>query len=443
MESVKPNLSVKRDKLHWGVFFVVFVAYLASPVVTSYDSHWSIHTGLSILHQGNTDIDEYLSSEKDRTHFALEQVNGHYYSLFPVGTSVLSLPFIAIADVAFDPIIERLPALERFFVQQLADHDIYVDQLKMIDVYPAVELVIASFYTALAGVFIFLIARLQLNIPWALFVVFIFAFCTSSWSTSSRGLWQHGPSVMFLSLALYLLLREKIKPGFIHYMAIPLALAFIIRPTNAIPVFFFSLYVLLYYRPYFIKFMAIALPFALVYFAYNFSVYQQFFPTYSQVERVLHGQSFFTALAGHLISPARGLFIYSPILLLAFYGLLGQKSVLSRIILSLMLLHWLLIASFPHWWGGHCYGSRLMTDMLPYFIYFIVLALHKISLKPSAHQHVFLLVIFPFVLFSFYVHYQGAFNHAVFDWNSIPNDIDQNPQRLWDWQDIAIFRKTP
>lgn len=56
-----------------------------------------------------------------------------------------------------------------------------------------------------------------LNTRYSLLTVFIFAFCTSAWSTGSRALWQHGPSMLMLSAALYLILSAREKP---HYNSI-------------------------------------------------------------------------------------------------------------------------------------------------------------------------------------------------------------------------------
>ena len=47
------------------VFVVVFTVYITSPIMTPYDSRWSIHTSMSIIHEGNTDLNEYSSELRE------------------------------------------------------------------------------------------------------------------------------------------------------------------------------------------------------------------------------------------------------------------------------------------------------------------------------------------------------------------------------------------
>ena len=72
----------------------------------------------------------------------------------------------------------------------------------------------------------------------------VFAFATSAWSTASRALWQHGPSILFLAMALVALDRlfprnandkgtriDSIWPPLIAGVSI--AGSVTMRPTNA------------------------------------------------------------------------------------------------------------------------------------------------------------------------------------------------------------------
>ena len=47
---------------------VAFVAHVASPIRTSFDSRWAIHTAVSLVYRGDADLDEYeplLAIEED------------------------------------------------------------------------------------------------------------------------------------------------------------------------------------------------------------------------------------------------------------------------------------------------------------------------------------------------------------------------------------------
>ena len=426
------------------VFVVVYLVYLSSPIMLSLDSHWSIHTSLSMIYESNTDLNEYMPEIIADDYKAVEKIEGRYYTIFPIGVSILAIPFVAVADVVLQPIIEKIPFLLNFYNQKSGKNVTNISEIRLIDVFPAVEMVIASFYCAVSAVFVFLIARLRLSLLYSFLVVFIFAFCTSSWSTSSRALWQHGPSVLMLSIALYYLLTVKNHKKYLHYIAIPLALSFIIRPTNAIPIFFISFYVFINYRSSFTKYLLVAAPFSILYFAYNLTIYDQLLANYSQPNRVFQFEKFFEALAGNIISPARGLLVFSPILILAFYGLVRyfpkKLNSMNFLVMIIMLSHWFLISSFPHWYGGHSYGSRLFTDMLPFIMHFIVLAYQKISSMTKNKQLLIQLLLSPLLLFSFYVHYKGSHEIAVHLWNSKPTKIQEDTSRLWEWSDMQMFR---
>ena len=41
---------------------------------------------------------------------------------------------------------------------------------------------------------------------------------------------------------------------------------------------------------------------------------------------------------------------------------------------------------------------------------------------------------------SIVIHAQDALRAALNAWNVIPNDVDQHPERFWDWTDIQFMR---
>jgi hypothetical protein len=87
-----------------------------------------------------------------------------------------------------------------------------------------------------------------------------------------------------------------------------------------------------------------------------------------------HGGNPFVAeaLAGDLISPGRGLFIYSPVLVFSVVGFALKVTSRRLMMLDLTLagcvtVHWIAIARVNRaWWAGHSYGPRFFADMLPY-----------------------------------------------------------------------------
>jgi hypothetical protein len=81
-----------------GLFVAVFIVYASSRNIIQTDSYWSVPTAISLLREGNTDLDEYshLMTDDD---YRLEKVRGHIYSIFPIGPSLVSLPFIWLLDI--------------------------------------------------------------------------------------------------------------------------------------------------------------------------------------------------------------------------------------------------------------------------------------------------------------------------------------------------------
>ena len=183
------------------IFLIVFVSHFISRNVTSFDSAWSIHTAMSIIKEGNTDLDEYREAENDHR---IETVNGHLYTIFPIGVSIIAIPFVYIMDKGIGPLLSIFPSLEKYIRSRSHQP----------------------------------LSSLSLNKKGSLLMAFIFAFCTSSWSTASRGLWQHGPTMMMLTITLYLILLAKRKPRLIQFTGLTLAFAYVIRPTNSISIFF-------------------------------------------------------------------------------------------------------------------------------------------------------------------------------------------------------------
>ena len=100
--------------------------------------------------------------------------------------------------------------------------------------YALVEMVLASFIIALAAVVIFLTARLFLPAAGAVVLALLFAFATPAYSTASRALWQHGPNMLMLATAVYLFARAGSRASLLQWTAVPLVLAYFIRPTSII-----------------------------------------------------------------------------------------------------------------------------------------------------------------------------------------------------------------
>ncbi len=90
----------------------------------------------------------------------------------------------------------------------------------------------AAIITALSVLFLYWALRGVTSQGWALVIALVYALGTSSLSVSSQGLWQHGPSQLFLSLALYFLVKGLSDDRYLGYAGFPMAAAVVMRSTD-------------------------------------------------------------------------------------------------------------------------------------------------------------------------------------------------------------------
>ena len=396
-----------------ALFFVVVVTHCTG-VITSYDSIWSIPVARSLLREGNTDLDEYPAQLAANGFYGTELIGGHYYSIFPIGPSLVALPVVYALDAAG---------------VALADGKI--------------ERMTASIVVGLTAVLLYLLARRSLGVPGSLLVALIFAFGTAAWSTATRALWQHGPSMLMLTLGLWIVVLARDRPRLVQLAALPLAFSYVIRPTNAIAIVIMSAVVWLEYRRYVLHYLLWGVVVAVPLVGFNWAVYHSLLSPYYLASRIGHSGRFAEASLGTLASPGRGLFVFSPILLLSLYGmwLTWRRGVLDRALSAIVLLHWIALSSFPHWWGGHSFGPRLLSDVVPYLIYFLIPVVARIASLSGAQHAVWVTGFACLVAISFLVNFRGATARAVYRWNAEPVDIDVQPSRLWDWRDLQFLRR--
>jgi hypothetical protein len=410
------------------IFLITFIIFTASPVLERTDAVWSLYVSMSMVKEHNVDLDEY----KDLLimDYRLQEVDGHIYSYFPIGPSLIASPVVSFLEQFT---LTKNEKKWRYYLLHHAPSEYIL----------ATEKLVASFLASIACTLMFLIAIRYLNFKSAVLVTLIFAFGTSLFSVASRGLWQHGPSILMLTTSIYIIELSQQKPWLISFSGIPLALSYITRPTNSISILILTIFIFINYRKEFIPYLLFLLTVLGCFAIYNYSIYQALLPPYFAANRIFISPYFAEAFVGNLISPSRGLLIWSPIFLLS--GLGAIKSLRSFSIkdinlyfVVIIIAHWIAISSFPHWWGGASIGPRFFSDMIPYltillFPSFKWSLIRQDWLRPQTFLIVFLIAM------SIFVHYWSANSEYPGGWNDFPG-IDSNPQRLWDWSDIQFLR---
>jgi hypothetical protein len=145
------------------------------------------------------------------------------------------------------------------------------------------------------------------------------------------------------------------------------------------------------------------------------------------------------ALAGNLISPARGLLIYTPVFLVAIVTMLRRewKMPLAPWLAALVLLHWIVISAYTSsWWAGFCYGPRLFTDMTPIFALFLIPFVARWEKLGGGMRALFLVC----ALIGLAMHLRGGWSTAVYEWSLQPVSVGEHPERVWDWIDPPFLR---
>ncbi len=85
---------------------------------------------------------------------------------------------------------------------------------------------------------------------------------------------------------------------------------------------------------------------------------------------------------GQLLSPGRGLLLYNPILILAFFGLIKfwrAQKIAFWSILSVIVIHLLLYGKWFMWHGGFAWGARFMVATLPFWAILMAPVLENLS----------------------------------------------------------------
>ncbi len=434
------------------LFLAVYFFCGLSRVTTSYDSRWTVYIAMSLWRHGDTDLDEYSSAIRDNDYYALECVDpagnirrcppepcaGHWFSTFPIGGPILTAPLIlAVVGVLnlAQPVLAHFHPAQPVIAGFLrADYDL---------AHPLIEMEVASFLVAATTVVIYWIARRYLPVKRAVILALLFAVATPAYSVAGRALWQHTPSMLLLAVAIYLLLRAEDRPALAAWAGIPVALSYTVRPTDALFVLVFTAYVAVRHRAYLPKYLLAAAPIAAAFVAYTYAVYHAVLSPYSRTQSdgfLPHNwPRFAEALSGNLISPGRGLFIYTPVFLFAIWSMASGKweTPLSRWLAALVLVHWIAVSSFVEfWWAGHSYGPRYFTDLTPVFVLFLIPYFERWERLWFGLRTAFVAL----ALVGLAMHLRGGWSIAVYEWNVYPVNIDQHPERNWSWSDPPFLR---
>jgi len=342
---------------------------------------------------------------------------GAYANMYGLGTGLWALPFVAAV----------YPFARDFYDRPSVDLLWYAAK------------VAAACAVAGSAVCLFLAALVFTRPGTAAWLTLAYGLGTCVWSTSSQTLWQHGPMEFFLALGTLFLMRlESTRSA--YWMGLCYALAYACRPTAAVVIGAVAIYCLLRDRRALLRFAVGCLPVGLLLSVYNLHyfgkllVFGQLGPAHEATAAAVATSSVVTApvvatakgvfgtsliegIGGILISPSRGLLVFSPVLIFAFWGLVrvwrdGRFAPLRPVTVAAVGMC-LVVARWHGWWGGWCYGYRLLADAVT-LMAFLAIPIAEELRRRRAMAATFCLCL----VWSVGVQVVGAFAYDVTSWNN-------------------------
>ena len=428
------------------IFITLLIIFLFSRVHQFADSNYSMLLSQSLLQHRSFTLDHYAIPRlppkqqvgyiSNGDIYQLEFVNGHIYYFFPPGSSILSAPYVALMNA--------------LGISPAASDGSYSREGEA-----KIEASLAALLMAgLAGV-IFLTSRLLLPFWWSLLIAYGSALGTQIWSTASRALWSDTWGIFILGLAMWMLVGVECKRYRLHptLVATLLAWLYFVRPTYSIPILAITIYVLLYHRSAITKYALTGGVWLAAFVAFSHYHHGQILPNYYHANR-LSFDTFWIGLAGNLISPSRGLLVFVPILFFVAYLLVRyRKSIeLPRLVvisLSVVFVHLLMVSGFVPWHGGHSYGARYSTGIVPWFSLLGILSVKSRldrrrqdeASETTSRWRIEWTVGALLLLCSVTLNALGATAHRTWLWNSRPVNVDEAPERVWDWKHPQFLAK--
>ncbi len=384
----------------------------------------------SLLDHGTLRLDAYLDDPDcvyDLEHdYRIRRRDGSF-SYYAHGVSLVSLPAVWLANRAGYHMLD--PSAEH-----------------------ALQNLLSALCCALLGPLLYGLCRVYLGPAASFAIAAVSLFGSSLLSTLATALWNASYEISFLGLGLLHLARRQAggRAPSSPYLALLGALALMCRPTAAFAV----LAAILVLAPAAFApaapdrgqrqersfWLLLGLGLALLFVVLATLDLTGWMPRYYSPLKLTPQTPLPTGLYGALLSPSRGLLVFSPFLAVVAAACLKHLRALAGDRLFRLAALWsalqvLAIATKGIWWGGHAYGPRLLAEvMLPATL---ATCLAWRLLERHARPRARILFAAAYLILgmaAILIHsYQGLFNPQTRRWNFSPN-VDQNPRLAFDWR---------
>lgn len=413
------NYPISRFYLHktYWLLIIILISHILVSVnanvnYTNSDPKATILLSDSIITKQSFKLDHYGSQILQEYGWLVQEVNGHMYHFFPIGSSIFSTPFVLVAKILGIDVLKNQEVLQR---------------------------VISTIVGLLTIIVFFRISLLTHPPLESAMVVAVIWFGSSLITTSVTALWSHNFGVLFSSIVILKCISTIQKGLSWPTFSIGALIfgAYLCRPTFAVFALFVILYIFSYNRIAAVKTFVVLTTFVIGFSVWSLITTGEYIPSYYVPSRLSSNQ-WYVAIVGNLISPSRGVLFFSPFLLLILMKWRQCDSVIFRnrswMLLGILwpIAHTWMISSFSHWWAGHSYGARFMTDATPGILLLLLRWWPRFTELFNRKLTISAILITSCVSIAINSG-QGVFNKFTSRWNSDPN-IDFYQFYLFDFR---------
>ncbi|MBW8876918.1 MAG: glycosyltransferase family 39 protein [Acidobacteria bacterium] len=412
----------------FAVFLVCLACYLANgrtvPFARGGDTIPTRLLPFSMIAFGTLTLDPFRQdfAAAGGYRWYVQERRGHLVSFYPIGPALLALPVY-------------VPAYLGLAVTGRGGH------AALFGASEELEKLAACGLAALAVSLSYLTARRRLPAAAAAWAALGLGLGTSLWATASQMLWQHGPVALSLAAGIFFLTASGETRRSAALAGFALALAALSRPTAGVFWLAGLASLLAGSGPWSLRwrraaaFVAAGAPILAAAAAYNLFYYGSLLGGYSLALGRFQPAGFAGRAAGLLVSPNRGLLIFTPV---AAVGIAGIARALRRPrrdpLLSVLglaaLIYFLAIASYKDWTGGWSFGPRYLTDLLPILFLGAIGELPRLSRASRA-------VLAVALAWSVLVQMNGAFCYPASRWD--PRMSEHTEQAAWEWHHFEMW----
>jgi hypothetical protein len=425
------NTQLSRRTYAITLFLILIVCYgYFMPKWADWGANSRADLVYAVGDKGVLTIDDYHTNTGDEACYpgpydiASDTCTGHFYTDKSIGPSLVALPFYMIfKGIASIPPVKSFIESGRGMGAMGDTLNPDGQGMRPQAIYEFLALTFISFFatsipSAILGVVVFLFAaRFARKDVYAFVLALVYGLATIAFPYSNV-LYQHQMAAFGTFIGFYLLWRviyEKASLNWLWVVGILFSLVVITEYPVVIPLGILFLWAA-YKMPNRLALYRVilgAIPLGLVFAGYNYAIFGTPMPVgyeYSTLWQDVHQQGFLsitmpslTTFLGLTVSPFRGLFFLSPILLLGIAGLAyAWKN--SKIERSVVIVLWLVIGFFilfysscVMWWGGNTVGPRYLAPMVPFLALPMIFAFNRWMTSPVNRAVIIILIGFSFL----------------------------------------------